>query len=146
MNAIEKVTDLILNDGANIKDKDYLKGVPEKPGELSLPEPPPAPEIPSDLTDKEKEDIMNKYMNEINAKMQPVIDQHMAELDIYNAKLNEHKAKFLDIYLKEWLKEYLKEVTVVIDRGKIVIASPANPTTPLGSNTSALSINLKVPK
>jgi hypothetical protein len=61
-------------------------------------------------------------------------------------KMNEHKAKFLDIYLKEWLNEYLKEVTVVIDPGKIVIASPAAPTIPLGSNTSALSINLKVPQ
>lgn len=146
MNAIEKVTDLLLNDGANIEDTDFTKGAPKKPGELSLPAPPPAPEIPSDLTDDEKEDIMNKYMTEINAAMQPVVDQHMAELDIYNMKMNEHKAKFLDIYLKEWLNEYLKEVTVVIEPGKIVIASPAAPTIPLGSNTSALSINLKVPQ
>lgn len=145
MNAIEKVTDLILNDGANIEDNDFIKGVPKKPDELVMPSL-PAPEIPSNLTDKEKESIMNNYMKEISATMQPVVDQHMAELDIYNEKMNEHKAKFLDIYLKEWLKEYLKEVTIVIDPGKIVIASPAAPTIPLGSNTSALSINLKVPQ
>jgi hypothetical protein len=144
MNAIEKVTDLILNDGANIKDNDFTKGAPKKPGELSLPDPPPAPEIPSDLTDDEKEDIMNKYMNEINATMQPVIDQHMAELDIYNMKMNEHKAKFLDIYLKEWLKEYLNNVTVVIKQGEIVITSPAAPTIPLGTNMEDVKINLSL--
>jgi hypothetical protein len=145
MNAIEKITDLILNDGANIEDNDFIKGAPKKPDDLVMPSP-PVPEIPSNLTDIEKETIMNNYMEEISATMQPVIDQHMAELDIYNMKMNEHKAKFLDIYLKEWLNEYLKEVTVVIDPAKIVIASPAAPTIPLGSNTSALSINLKVPQ
>ena len=144
MNAIEKVTDLILNDGANIKDEEFTKGVPKKPGELLLPDPPPAPEIPSDLTDDEKEDIMNNYLNEINAAMQPVVDQHMAELDIYNAKMNEHKAKFLDIYLKEWLKGYLNNVTVVIKQGEIVITSPAAPTIPLGTNMEAVKINLSV--
>lgn len=144
MNAIEKVTDLILNDGANIEDNGFIKGAPKKPGELSLPDPPPPPEIPSDLTKDEKEDIMNKYMNEINATMQPVIDQHMAELDIYNMKMNEHKAKFLDIYLKEWLKEYLNKVTVVIKQGEIVIASPAAPTIPLGTNMGDVKINLSL--
>lgn len=144
MNAIEKVTDLILNDGANIEDDDYIKGVPEKPGELSLPEPPPAPEIPSNLTDEEKETIMNNYTIEINAKMQPAIDQHMAELDIYNMKMNKHKAKFLDIYLKEWLKEYLNEITVVIDQGEIIIASTASPTIPLGSNMEEVKIKLSL--
>ena len=144
MNAIEKVTDLILNDGANIKDNEFTKGIPEKPGDLSLPDPPPAPEIPSDLTDDEKDDIMNKYMAEINAAMQPVVDQHMAELDIYNAKMNEHKAKFLDIYLKDWLKEYLNNVTVVIKQGEIVITSPAAPTIPLGTNMEDVKINLSV--
>lgn len=144
MNNIEKVTDLILNDGANIEDDDYLKGVPEKPGELLLPEPPPAPEIPSNLTDEEKETIMNNYKIEINAKMQPAIDQHMVELDIYNMKMNEHKAKFLDIYLKEWLKEYLNEITIVIDQGEIVIASTASPTIPLGSNMEEVKIKLSL--
>lgn len=144
MNAIEKVTDLILNDGANIKDEEFTKGVPKKPGELLLPDPPPAPEIPSDLTDDEKEDIMNNYLNEINAAMQPVVDQHMAELDIYNMKMNEHKAKFLDIYLKEWLKEYLNKVTVVIKQGEIVITSPAAPTIPLGTNMEDVKINLSL--
>lgn len=144
MNAIEKVTDLILNDGANIKDDDFTKGAPKKPGELSLPDPPPPPEIPSDLTKEEKEDIMNKYTTEINAAMQPVVDQHMAELDIYNMKMNEHKAKFLDIYLKEWLKEYLNKVTIVIKQGEIVITSPAAPTTPLGTNMEDVKIKLSL--